>query len=163
MNRGGLCEQCDRSRHRQNAREYGCSQRHDLWTFTIHFSFGGWPSLSAPLLVSVDSIPAEGAPSFRVMCERVGRTDLKFSRFIRRWFPPLQRTQGWGTLIRDDVGKIEGWASRHQLHRYFNVAAQGQPTSTVRLGALFRADRIICRNPSLEGRSLTAARTRSSS
>jgi hypothetical protein len=59
-------------------------------------------------LVLVDRIPAEGAPSFRVLCERVGSTGLKPSRFLRPWFPPLQRTQGWGTPCRGGIGNRKG-------------------------------------------------------
>jgi len=44
-----------------------------------------------------------GAPSFRAFCERVGSTDVNFNEKTGRIglrFPPLQRTQGWGTLFR---------------------------------------------------------------
>ena len=44
-----------------------------------------------------------GGPSFRAFCERVGSTDVNFNEkagCIGPMLPPLQRTQGWGTLFR---------------------------------------------------------------
>jgi len=60
-------------------------------------------------LIPARAIPIEGAPSFRVLCERVGGMDLNSiplsARRVGPRFPPfgsaqgrlLQRTQGWGT------------------------------------------------------------------
>ena len=61
---------------------------------------GGHPSL----LHFWDSIPAAGAPSFRVLCERMGGTELssRKTRCIGPKFLPLPGTQGWGTLSCGD-------------------------------------------------------------
>src|SRR4029077_13582400 len=34
---------------------------------------------------------------------------------VSPWFPPLQRTQGWGTLCRGALSKTKRWAIRPQL------------------------------------------------
>lgn len=51
---------------------------------------GGWPTFRRRCPCA-DIIPAQGAPSFRVFCERVGGTDLNFrgAKCIGPRFPPL--------------------------------------------------------------------------
>ena len=62
---------------------------------------GGWPTLDD----SACDVSAGGAPSFRVVCERVGVTDATLRGMGTR-FPPLQRTQGWGVVVVSKKRKV---------------------------------------------------------
>jgi hypothetical protein len=74
------------------------------------WQLAGWPRLPAPLLVFVDSIPCGGCPVLSRSVRKGGQHRPQTLKLIRRWFPPLQRTQGWGTLIRGGarVQEFEG-------------------------------------------------------
>src|SRR5262249_36250953 len=62
-----------------------------------------------------------GAPSFRAFCERVGGDGPRFRELIFQpigsMFPPLQRTQGWGTLIRGSANGYEKGGPPAQVFR----------------------------------------------
>ena len=68
----------------------------------------GW--LGGPgllVLTLVDTVTEEGAPSLRVFCERVGTMYVTFKpkpqERVGPRLPPLQSTQGWGTLARGAI------------------------------------------------------------
>jgi hypothetical protein len=44
-----------------------------------------------------------GTPSFRVVCEKAAQ-NVEPSRFVGSRFPPLQKTQRWGTLFLGGIG-----------------------------------------------------------
>ena len=93
---------------------------------------GGWP-----IILILGRIKKAGAPSLRSLQGRVrccrshelctgqfrsfrlsagllpgASFDFDHSELTRPWYPPLQRTQGWGTLSRGDPTKPKEWATR---------------------------------------------------
>jgi hypothetical protein len=84
-----------------------------------------------------------GAPSFRDLCERWAARASIDSRTalncMSPWFPPLQRTQGWGTLSRGGYPeKIKRWAIRQKGGRgVVEFLAGSNPTLAISMPELY--------------------------